>query len=108
LPYIFQTTYIQYIPLDGRKIKVCFFLQICFYRSSFQFLAYPSQGVAGAASESPLEGVENNEMRTRGQIDKASIATNRLRAGIIEPSSWDFSPMLFPSIYKKDCIAAVL
>ena len=41
----------------------------------------PSPGVAGAASEHPLEGVESNGVRTRGRL----------------------SPL-----YKKDCIAAVL
>ena len=32
----------------------------------------------------------------RGQLHKASIATDRLRAGMIEPGSWDFSPTLSP------------
>ena len=40
-----------------------------------------SPGVAGAATEHPLEGVVSNEVRTRGKL----------------------SPL-----YKKDCIAAVL
>ena len=58
-------------------------------------------GVAGAASEYPLERVVSNGVRTRGQPHKASIATDRLRAGMIEPSSWDFSPTLPPFIHKK-------
>lgn len=39
----------------------------------------------------------------RGQLHKASIATDRLRAGMIEPSGRDFSEgETSPSIYKKD------
>ena len=34
-------------------------------------------GFAGAAIEHPLEGVGSNEVRTRGQLHKASIATDR-------------------------------
>lgn len=34
-------------------------------------------GFAGAATVHPLEGVVSNEVRTRGQLHKASIATDR-------------------------------
>ena len=36
----------------------------------------------------------------RGQLCKASVATDRLRAGMIEPNSWDFSPTLPPPSEK--------
>ncbi|MDD5942920.1 hypothetical protein [Fibrobacter sp.] len=58
-------------------------------------------GFTGAATEHPLERVESNEVRTRGQLHKASIAADRLRADMIEPSSWDFSPMHSPSYIKR-------
>ncbi|MDY5725728.1 MAG: hypothetical protein SPL38_13485 [Fibrobacter sp.] len=34
-------------------------------------------GFAGAATVHPLERVESNEVRIRGQLHKASIATDR-------------------------------
>lgn len=96
MPYIFQTTYIQYIPLDARKIKVYFFLQVCFYRSSFQFLAYPSQGVAGAAIEHPLEKVESNEVRTRGRlppsIQKKEIVYPNYKGEVIKHDMTKYVP----------------
>ena len=62
-----------------------------------------SQGVTGPASEAPLvmwtpkvghKNVDDTFRRgcIRGQLHKASVATDRLRANMIEPSSWDFSP----------------
>lgn len=51
-----------------------------------------------------LEGVVSNEVRTRGQLHKASLAIDRgdsLRTDMIEPSSWDFSPMHSPSYTKR-------
>lgn len=34
------------------------------------------------------------KLKSGGQLHKANIATDRLRAGMIEPNSWDFSPSL--------------
>jgi len=36
--------------------------------SHFRAGGWGKPGVAGAASEHPLEGVENNEVRTRGRL----------------------------------------
>ena len=34
------------------------------------------------------------KLKSGGQLHKANIATDRLRAGMIEPNSWDFSTSL--------------
>ena len=79
-------------------------------------------GRCGAASERPLEGDVRRglvaagldpstaftsagsvnfaqddtwpRLESGGQLLKASVATGRLRTGMIEPNSWDFSPTL--------------
>ena len=46
-----------------------------------------TRGVAGLASEAPLEGVASNAVRARGQLYKASVATDCSQAVITEPNS---------------------
>ena len=62
----------------GEKVNLVLKKQICieyFLQIYISFRSYKihnktksSPGVAGAASEHPLEGVESNEVRTRGRL----------------------------------------
>ncbi len=77
------------------------YLKYRFFKIKRQVFGFYTQS-ATKDSIKLIERVESNEVRTRGQPHKASIATDRLRAGMIEPSSWDFSPILPLHIQKKD------
>ena len=42
------------------------------------------------------QDTRTRRLQAGGQLPKASVATDRLRAGMTEPSSWNFSPHIPP------------